>query len=614
MPLYGWNGKILRVNLSKKDIKVQELDKDILAKFVGGRGLAAWILWNEVKPGTDPLSPDNKLVFMAGPLTGLPLPSSGKIVVASKSPITHGYGDGNVGTKFSVNLRKAGFDGIVIEGKAKKPVYIFIENEKVEIRNADHLWGLDTFATEDKLESEVGKGFGMVEIGPAGENLVNYAVVMSEKGRAGGRPGMGAVMGSKNLKAIVAHGDKDIPLFDKDALAKKAAEGYSRIKQSDAYDFWMRQGTTSVLRWCQEASVLPTYNFREGTFDDYEGITGEALEKLKQFTKGCPNCNMICGHNVKFKVEEGEFITELDYENVAMLGSNIGIGDLNKVSYLNLIADKLGIDTIGVGNAIGFAMELSEKKIIKEQIEWGDYKKAAELIKNISYRKTKLGKMLAEGVEYTAKKLRKGSEEFAMHVKGLPISAYNCHAAPGMALSYGTSPIGAHHKDAWIIMREIKQYGRHAYNREKVEALVWLQNIRGGLFEVLTTCRLPWVEVGYPYEEYYELFYLATGVKIDYGFIQELASRIYALMRAFWVREFMAEGKRWSRSYDVPPARWFKEPLTKGPEKGAKLDLDNYNKMLDWYYELRGWNSNGIPTKETLEKLGLPEVAKVLWK
>ncbi len=611
--LYGWNGKILRINLTKKEIKVQQLNKDLLVKFVGGRGLAAKILWDELKPGTDPLSSENKLVFMAGPLTALPLPSSGKIVIAAKSPLTHGYGDGNIGTKFSVNLRKAGYDGIVIEGKAEKPVYIFIENDNVEIRNAEHLWGLDSFETEDKLISEVGKAFGIVEIGPAGENLVKYAVVMSEKGRAGGRPGMGAVMGSKNLKAIVAHGDKEIAVFDKDALVKKGAEGYSKIKQSDAYDFWMRQGTMGVLRWCQEANVLPTYNFREGVFDEFEGITGDVLEKLKEFTKGCPNCNMICGHNVKFKVEEGEFITELDYENVAMLGSNIGIGDLHKVSYLNMLADKYGVDTISVGSAIGFAMELSEKKLIDERIEWGDYKKAAELIEDITYRRTELGKMLAEGIEFTAKKIGNGAESFAMHVKGLPISAYDCHSAPGMALAYGTSPIGAHHKDAWLIMLEIKQLGRHAYNKGKVEKLIWMQNIRGGFFETATTCRLPWIEVGYPFEEYYDLFYYATGVKISYDFVHTLTNKIYALIRAFWVREFRAEGREWSRKYDMPPERWFKEPLTKGPEKGAKLDYDGYNKMLDWYYEMRGWDKNGVPTKETLEKLGLSEVTKVIW-
>lgn len=611
--LYGWNGKILRINLTKKEIKVQQLNKDLLVKFVGGRGLAAKILWDELKPGTDPLSSENKLVFMAGPLTALPLPSSGKIVIAAKSPLTHGYGDGNIGTKFSVNLRKAGYDGIVIEGKAEKPVYIFIENDNVEIRNAEHLWGLDSFETEDKLISEVGKAFGIVEIGPAGENLVKYAVVMSEKGRAGGRPGIGAVMGSKNLKAIVAHGDKEIAVFDKDALVKKGAEGYSKIKQSDAYDFWMRQGTMGVLRWCQEANVLPTYNFREGVFDEFEGITGDVLEKLKEFTKGCPNCNMICGHNVKFKVEEGEFITELDYENVAMLGSNIGIGDLHKVSYLNMLADKYGVDTISVGSAIGFAMELSEKKLIDERIEWGDYKKVAELIEDITYRRTELGKMLAEGIEFTAKKIGNGAESFAMHVKGLPISAYDCHSAPGMALAYGTSPIGAHHKDAWLIMLEIKQLGRHAYNKGKVEKLIWMQNIRGGFFETATTCRLPWIEVGYPFEEYYDLFYYATGVKISYDFVHTLTNRIYALIRAFWVREFRAEGREWSRKYDMPPERWFKEPLTKGPEKGAKLDYDGYNKMLDWYYEMRGWDKNGVPTKETLEKLGLSEVTKVIW-
>lgn len=611
--LHGWFGKILRVNLTKKEIKVQQLDKDLLAKFIGGRGLAAKILWDELKPGIDPLSPENKLIFMAGPLTALPLPSAGKIVIAAKSPLTHGYGDGNVGTRFSINLRKAGYDGLIVEGKAEKPVYILIENDNVEIRNADHLWGLDTFETEDKLINEVGKGFGIVEIGPAGENLVKYAVVTSEKGRAGGRPGMGAVMGSKNLKAIVAKGDKEIPVYDKNALVKKGAEGYSKIKQSDAYDFWMRQGTVGVLRWCQEANVLPTYNFREGVFDEFEGITGDAMEKIKEFTKGCPLCNMMCGHNVKAKVEEGEFITELDYENVAMLGSNIGIGDLHKVSYLNYLADKYGVDTISVGSAIGFAMELSEKNLIDEKIEWGDYKRAAELIEDITYGRTELGKMLAEGVEYTAKKIGKGAESFAMHVKGLPISAYDCHSAPGMALAYGTSPIGAHHKDAWLIMLEIKELGRHAYNRGKVEKLVWMQNIRGGFFEAAVTCRLPWIEVGYPFEEYYDLFYYATGMKISYEDIHTFTNRVYALIRAFWVREFRAEGREWSRKCDFPPERWFKEPLTKGPEKGAKLDYDGYNKMLSWYYEIRGWNEDGIPTKETLEKLGLTDVAKTLW-
>lgn len=611
--MYGWNGKILRIDLSSKKVKIQELDQELLKKFVGGRGIAIKILWDELQPGTDPLSPRNKLVFMAGPLTGLPLPSSGKIVIAAKSPLTYGYGDGNIGTNFSVHLRKAGYDGIVVEGKANKPTYIYIENDKVEFRDASHLWGLDTYETEDKLKKEIGKGFGMVEIGPAGENLVKYAVVTSEKGRAGGRPGMGAVMGSKNLKAIVAIGTKDIPVYDKTSLVRKGAEGYSQIKKSDAYDFWMRQGTMGVLRWCQEVGILPTYNFKEGVFDDFEGITGDTMEKMRVQQKGCPNCNMPCGHNVKGKVDDTEFVSELDYENVAMLGSNIGIGDLNKVSYLNLLADKYGLDTISIGSTLAFAMEASEKGIINEKIEWGDYKRAAELIKEITYKSTELGKILAEGPRGAAVRLGKGAEAFSIDVKGLPVSAYDCHSAPGMALAYGTSPIGAHHKDAWFIAMEIKELGRHAYNKGKVEKLIWLQTIRGGFFEMAVTCRLPWIEVGYPFESYYDLFYYATGMKIDWNYVYETANRIYALMRAFWVREYRAEGKEWSRKMDYPPERWFKEPLTKGPEKGARLDYDKYNQMLDWYYEMRGWNKDGIPTKETLEKLGLADVARVLW-
>ncbi len=602
----GWWGKVLRINLSENKVSVQKIDAEVLTKFVGGRGLAVKILWDELKPGVDPLSPENKLIIAAGPLTGIVGPSTGKLVVAAKSPLTNGYGDGNVGTIASVQLRKAGYDAIVIDGASKKPVYIYIEDDKVDIVSAEGLWGKDTFETERLLKEVHGKDVGVLLIGPAGENLVRYATIISQEGRSGGRPGIGAVMGSKKLKAIVIRGTKEIPVADKNEVVKVASEAYREIKNAPAYDFWMRQGTMATIEWSNTNSVLPTFNFREGVFDFYRLIDGYSMEAMKVTQRGCPNCNMICG-NVVLDYERE--LSELDYENVAMLGSNIGLGHLGKVAALNKLADKYGIDTISLGNVLAFATEASEKKLIDEKIEWGDFKKYRELVEDIAFRRG-LGDLLAEGTKRISEKIKGDSWKWAMNVKGLEISAYDCHAAPAMALAYATSPIGAHHKDAWVIAWEVK-VGRTAYTKEKVEKVIELQRIRGGIFETLVACRLPWIELGLKLEYYMRLFKAATGIDMTLNDYYKIADRVYALIRAFWVREYRG---KWSREMDYPPARWFEEPLTKGPLKGARLDREKYDAMLSWYYEIRGWDERGIPRKSTLEELGLSDVAKELEK
>ena len=599
----GWCGRILRVDLSRNKIVVQNIDPSVYRDFLGGRGLAIKILWDELQPGVDPLSPYNKLVIAGGPLSGLPIPSSGKLVVASKSPLSLGYGDGNIGTNAAVHLKKAGYDAVVIEGTAKKPVYLYVEDDKVEIRDAEDLWGRDAFEAEDKLVKEHGRNIGILVIGPAGENLVRYATIVSMKGRSGGRPGMGAVMGSKKLKAIVIKGTKNPPIAEPDTLKKLSETAYKELLASQGYDFWIRQGTMMTIVWGQENSVLPTMNYREAVWDYYESISGDLMEKLKVERRGCPYCNMQCGNVV---LDESGEKSELDYENVAMLGSNILLGDLRKVAELNKLADKLGIDTISIGNSLGFIMEASEKKLIKEKIEWGDFGAAKELLIDTAYRRG-LGYFLAEGVWRMSLALGREAQDFAMHVKGLEVSAYNCHAAPGMALAFATSPIGAHHKDAWLIGIEVKM-DRFAYNKEKVEKLIYLQRVRGGMFESLTTCRLPWIELGLSLDYYPKMLTAVTGIEWTMDEIYRVADRIYTLIRAFWIRE----RGTWSREMDYPPARWFKHPLTKGPYAGAKLDYEKYSKMLDMYYEMRGWDRNGVPTKETLRKLGLEYVIPVL--
>ncbi|MCD6558611.1 MAG: aldehyde ferredoxin oxidoreductase family protein [Palaeococcus sp.] len=613
----GWWGKILRVDLTNDKVWVQEYSPDVAQNFIGGRGLAAKILWDEVK-NVDPLGPENKLVFASGPFNGLPTPSGGKMVIAAKSPLTGGYGDGNLGTMATVHLRKAGYDAIVVEGKAKKPVYLYIENDDVAILSAEGLWGKDTFETEKELKKIHGKNVGVLSIGPAGENLVRYAVVISQEGRAAGRPGMGAVMGSKKLKAVVIKGTKEIPVADKKKLQELSREAYEAIQNSPAYPFWKRQGTMAAVEWTNENSALPTKNFSDGSFEFARSIDGYTMEGMKVSQRGCPYCNMPCG-NVVLDAEAHE--SELDYENVALLGSNLGLGKLNEVSVLNRIADEMGMDTISLGDSIAFIMEAKERGLIKEDAPvFGDFKKAKQLALDIAYRRGELGNFGAEGVMRMAQKLN--AHDFAMHVKGLEISGYNCFIYPAMALAFGTSSIGAHHKEAWVIAWEIgsapiegekaqKVEYKITYDPEKAAKVIELQRLRGGLFEMLTACRLPWVEVGLSLEYYPKLLEAITGVKYTWDDLYKAADRVYALIRAYWVREF--EGN-WDRKMDYPPERWFKEGLKSGPHKGQHLEKEKYDTLLSEYYKLRGWDERGIPKKETLKELGLEEVIPELEK
>ena len=604
--MYGWNGLFLRVNLGKGRAVAEEYDAKIAKNFLGGRGFAAKILWDELKHGTDPLSPKNKLVFAAGPLTGFALPSSGKLVVAAKSPLTGSYGDGNIGTFATVHMRKAGYDAIIVEGKSKKPIVLLIQDKHIEFLDAGDLWGLNSFKTESMLRKVYGSTAGILVIGQAGENLVKFANIVCQEGRAGGRPGIGAVMGSKNLKAVVIMGSGDLSAAYPKELKKLGADAYREVLTKPPYAFWKRQGTMMTIEWSQENSVLPTYNYREGVFKKADAIGGFVMEKIKVSQRGCPQCNMTCGNVVKDSYGRE---SELDYENVAMLGSNIGLGHLRRVAALNRAADEFGLDTISLGNVLGFAMEASEKGLIEEKISWGKFKATKALIEDIAYRRG-LGNMLAEGVRSAAEKIGGDSSRWAMHVKGLEISGYDCHAAPAMALAFATSSIGAHHKDAWVISWEVK-VGRKGYSEEKVDKVIEFQRIRGGVFEALTVCRLPWIELGFELEWYTRFLRAATGLEMTWKDLNLIADRIYALIRAFWIREF---GKNWTREMDVPPARWFEEPLSKGALKGAKLDRAKYDVMLSKYYRKRGWDARGIPTKATLKKLGLEDVAKQLKK
>ena len=604
----GWNGRFLRVDLTKGKLIRQEYPEDLAKRFMGGRGFAVKLLWDELEPGTDPLGPENILIFAVGPYTGFNVPNSGKMVVAAKSPLTGGYGDGNLGTMASPNMRKAGLDAIIVTGKAKKPSYLWVEDDEAEIVDASDLWGLDSYEAERRLKKKHGAASGALLIGPSGENLCRIATIVSQEGRAGGRPGIGAVMGSKNLKAVVIHGTKELQAADKPALDKLGKEGFQSILKRDNYKHWKAQGTMATVEWCQAAGTLPTRNFSEGVFEHSKEIDGNTMEAQTIKQRGCPNCNMTCG-NVILDTNGEE--SELDYENVVMLGSNIGVGDLKQVGRLNRMCDMLGLDTISAGSAVAFAMEASEKKLVKGfNLKWGDFEGAQKMLEDMAYMRDQ-GATFGLGVKKAAEKIGEGSSNWAMHVKGLECSAYDCHLCPGMSLSFGTSPIGAHHKDAWVISWEISSGTREEYGPAKADKVIEFQRIRGGMFECLVGCRFPWIELGFETDWYPKYFEAATGVKMTLDDMWALGDRIYALIRAFWVREF---GGKWDRTMDYPPERWFKEPLTQGALKGKHLDKAKYDTLLGYYYEKRGWDERGIPTKATFERLGLGEEAGELVK
>jgi aldehyde:ferredoxin oxidoreductase len=602
--MYGWTGNILRVNLTNKTFKRESFGEEFAHKWVGGRGFAAKILYDEVKPGTDPLGPDNKFIAALGPIAGIPAPNTGKCVVAAKSPLTGFYGDGNLGTRVSEHLRKAGYDAMIIEGKADRPSMLYIQDDKVEFLPADDVWGKGTYATNDWIYGKYGAGVGVLNIGQGGENLNRYAVVRSMEGRSGGRPGMGAVMGSKLLKAIVVKGTHPIPQADPKAMKALGTGDLKKVHEIDLETGWSKQGTTGVLSFCNEVAGLPVRNFRKTQHPESWKVDGERLNEARVATYGCPNCTMRCGITIHDR--EGRE-SELDYENIGLLGTNLEIFDLAQVGCLNYLCDEYGLDTMSTGCALSFYADAIDHGATGGDFRFGDAERAKRLIHMAAHREGEIGNLLADGSLRMARAFGHGSEAYAMQVKGLEVAAYNCKFIPGQALAFGVSPIGAHHREAWIITFEIKHTSRESYGPEKAEKVIELQRIRGGMFEVLVACRFPWIELGWGLDNYPKYFNTVTSLKWTLDDMWDMADRIYGLIKLNYLREYPDT----TRKQDYPPAVWF-DPANadkEGPIAGKVLEVDKYDRLLQHYYDMRGYDNRGIPTKATLKKLGLGQEA-----
>jgi aldehyde:ferredoxin oxidoreductase len=596
----GWTGHFLRVNLTEKTFKKESFSEDFARKWIGGRGFAVKILYDELAPGIDPLGPDNKFIVALGPIAGIPAPNTGKAVVAGKSPSTGGYGDGNLGTRVAEQLRKAGYDALIVEGRAASPTMLVVHDDTVEFLPADELWGKGTIETNDWIYARYSKGAGVLNIGQGGENMVRYATVRSLEGRSGGRPGMGAVMGSKLLKAIVVTGSKPIPQAFPAKMKELGRDDLREVHRIDKEAGWSLQGTTGVLPWCNEVAALPVHNFRGTHHPDAWQVDGERVHAARVATYGCPNCTMRCG--IAVLDDEGRE-AEVDYENIGLLGPNLDLYDLAEVGALNYLCDDYGLDTISAGGVLGFYADAIEQGVAPGDPLFGDIAGFKKVLGMIAHREGEIGNLLADGTLRAARAFGHGSEAYAMQVKGLEISAYNCKFIPGMALAFGVSPIGAHHKESWIITYEVNQTPRESYGRDKAQKIVDLQRIRGGLFESIITCRFPWVEVGWGVEHYPTYFNTVTGNDWKLEDFWPISDRIYALIKLFWLREFPDT----DRTADYVPAAWFDPAFAdkEGPIAGRILELDKYDALLQHYYDIRGYDDRGIPTRATLDSLGL---------
>jgi len=596
----GWTGQILRVDLTNRTYRSEPFSEEFAHTWIGGRGFAVKLLYDELTPGIDPLGPENKLVVAVGPISGISAPNTGKTVVAAKSPMTGGYGDGNLGTRVTEKLRKAGYDALIVEGRAERPTLLYIDDDRVDFVPADEIWGKGTYEANDWIYARYGKGAGVLVIGQGGENLVRYAVVRSMEGRAGGRPGMGAVMGSKLLKAIVVKGSKPIPQAFPAEMKALGRDDLRTVHAMDQKAGWSLQGTTGVLPWCNEVAALPVHNFRRTQHPEAWRVDGQRLAEAKVAVYGCPNCTMQCG--IAMLDTQGRE-SELDYENMGLLGPNLDLYDIRQVATLNYLCDDFGLDTMSAGGVLSFYADAIEQGAVQGDLRFGDFAGFQDLLTDIALRRGEVANLLAEGTMRAARAIGNGSEAYAMHVKGLEVSAYNCKFIPGMALAFGVSPIGAHHKESWIISYEITQTPRESYGRDKAQKVVDLQRIRGGMFESIVSCRFPWVELGFGLENYPKYFNQITGRDYQLEDFWPSADRIYAVMKLFWLREYPDTDRR----ADYPPAVWF-DPAnadTEGPIAGRHLEYDRYDALLQHYYDIRGYDQRGIPTRATLESLGL---------
>jgi len=609
----GWMGTILRIDLSKKKIFKEHLKKEFAIKYVGGIGFTTKILFDEVKPGTDPLGPNNKLIIAVGPCNGTIVPGSSRCTVAAKSPLSGFIGDSNAGGSFGAELKYAGYDLVIIEGRAEKLSYLWINDDDIQLKDAEHLRGKTTSETRRAIERDCGDPeVGVLSIGPAGEYLVKFACIISGVARAHGRCGLGAVMGSKNLKAIVVRGSKGIKVAKPDFLENLVQEMYSLYREE--YKEWYygitTLGTPRIFLDYIKFGTLATRNYQSGVFEYAEDLSPIRFKNSYVITRSaCFSCPIGC--NLHFVIDKEPYMGTYGQavENVQFVhfGPRLGNKSLNALLKMHVVANELGMDVADLSGVLAFACECFEKGILTEhdtgglKLEWGDYETFLKLIEMIAYRKG-FGDILAEGLKGASMKIGKGSEKYAMHVKGLSLDSLDPRGLKGWGLGYAISSRGADHCRHLFVSERIET-DRLAVEG-KAEAIVWHENIRAfqNSLEICEFCGY-YGKMLSP-DLLAKLYNAVTGIDLGKEELMVIGERIVNLARAYNVREGL------TRKDDTLPDRFTKTPMPDGPSKGQIVEIEY---MIDRYYELRGWDKKtGFPTKKKLLALGLEEVARDL--
>ncbi len=590
-------GLMYWIDLSTGKQRREPISNDLAWKFVGGKGIGAKILYDITDAETNPLGPENPLIFAIGPFTGTAVPYSGKGTFIFKSPQTGIIGESVVGGTFGAAFRWIGATAMVITGKSEKPVYLVVREDGIEVKDASHLWGKTIYQTEDELKKEYRRS-SIASIGPAGENLVKFAAIGNEKWRQAGRTGGGAVMGSKKLKAIVIDYDTmKWDAADPDGVRKYTAEEIIPRAREELKSYFER-GTPSLVELANEWGFFPSYYWSRGSVDGWDRIAWEAIEKeVFVHAKGCFGCPTPCGRYSK--VREGDYAgseVELEYETIYSIGGLAAITDVKAIVWLNDLIDGLGMDTITLGNVFGFAIEAYKRGKLDPgfKLDYGDPESLYQLTKMIA-RREGVGDILAEGVRAASEKL--GLEDLAIHVKGLEPAGYDPRTLKSMILSYGASSRGACHLRFMGYYADIKGLGgdRKTISMEKTKVLADLEE-KGVLEDSFVICKFTRTLIDW--EQMAKYYTLITGRKTRVEDLRNAARRIINLVRMYNVRLGI------SRKDDRLPKRLFRESFIHDGEE-RKITEEEQEKFLDYYYEIRGWDKNGVPKEETLSKYGL---------
>ena len=611
---YGWTGTVLRINLTTRQVTKEPLREDWAREYIGGRGLGAKYLSAEVDPTVDPFSPDNKMIVVTGPLTGTNASCGSRYMVVTKGPLTNAITTSNSGGVWGPELKAAGYDMLILEGRASSPCYLWIYNDQVEIRDAAHLWGRTVWETEEHLKTELGVPDTIIaSIGPAGEKLVRFACIMNDLHRAAGRSGVGAVMGSKNLKAIAVRGTGGVRLADPKAYMEAHWTMKTKLRESPVTSQGLPiYGTEVLVNVINEHGALPTRNHQQTVFEQAEEISGETLTETRLVSnKACFACTIACGrvatlpgdaagkytvtthpHNWKIAGEGPE------YEAAWAMGAECGVGDLDALIKANWLCNELGMDAISFGATVAAAMELYEKGVVQLAeagipLNFGSGEALIAMAEKVAYREG-FGTELAEGSKRMTEKF--GRPELFMGVRGQEFAAYEARAIQGMGLGYATSNRGACHLKAYTVAAEILGLPRQMDPRATEGKAEITKLFQDATATVDATGLCQFLTFGIGLEEILPQLSAATGVTYTMDDLMKIGERIWNLERLWNERSGMS-GKD-----DTLPKRILEEPIPSGPAKG---EVNRLGEMLPEYYKLRGWTDDGLITPEKLKELGL---------